>query len=671
MFNNFLNWDDTAYVINNDLIKDFSFRGIKNIFTTPEVVSTYAPLTLMSWALDYAIDGLNPAVFHFFNLLLHLFVVSLVFYFAKLLSRNLIIAFITAVLFGIHPMHVEVVGWISARKDLLYTIFFIGALIAYYFYIHKESKYPKHYYYVACLSLFVLSLLSKGTAVILPIVLFLMDYLKIRKLNAKLIVEKLPFLLLSVIFVILSIKMQSAGGAMEDRQFTTLIDSLSVGFYGYFTYLLKAIIPFNLSAYHPYVSKLGEANPWFYYASAIPVLTLFLWLMTRLRKNRTLVFGFGFFFITLIPVIQVLPFGTAVTADRYTYLPYFGLLYVFSMGCVALYKNYTKYRKIIGYGVSVYIVILGIITFQYSKTFKNGETLWTNVIEQYPNDFMGYMNRAEYRISKQSYIKAIDDASKAIDINPRYYANYYNRSFAYNGIGKKQLAINDLNQVVQLAPDFVSSYLNRGILYGELERKDLAIIDFTKVIKLNPKNHLGFYNRALYYKQTNRFHEALIDVLKSIELNEGFAPSYYLRGELYLFENNVNDAFKDFTKALELDPSMGAAHTNRGNLWFDKGNVKEALKDYRKAVLLDNYQIDAYINMGIIYMNLKQYHEAGLNFELAKKINPNNHLIYFNKGLLFKLTQKNKDALIEFDKCLNLNPSFYPAIKERNKLLNL
>lgn len=671
LLNDFLNWDDTAYVINNDLIKNLSFKGIKTIFTTPEVVSTYAPLTLMSWAIDYAIDGLNPAVFHFFNLLLHLFVVCLVFYYAKLLSKNIIVAFITAVLFGVHPMHVEVVGWISARKDLLYTLFFIGSLIAYYFYTHKNSKYPKYYYYIACLFFFVLSLLSKGTAVILPIVLFLIDYLKIRKLNMKLIVEKLPFLLLSIVFVVLSIKMQSVGGAMEDRQFTTLIDSLSVGFYGYLTYLLKAIIPFNLSAYHPYINKLGESTPWFYYMSAIPVLVLFTWLMTKLKTNRTLVFGFGFFFLTLIPVIQVLPFGTAVTADRYTYLPYFGLFYLIGIGIKKLYNKYQNKKYVILGSLTVYVIVLGLLSFQYSKTFKNGETLWTNVIEHYPNDFLGYMNRADYQISKQQYNKAIQDSDRAIKINPNYSNLYYNRSFAYNALNQKNNAFQDLNLAIEKDESYMVAYLNRGLLYGESGLIENAINDFSKVIQLAPKKYYGYFNRATYYYKIGEYAKAMGDLNTIVTLDQFLDETYYLRGKVHLLKNDINNAFKDFSKTLEINVSFARAHTQRGHLWFGKGNVEQATLDYKKAIMLDQTQVDAYINLGILLMNEKHYNKSAYNFEKAKKLAPDNFLVYYNKGLLFQLTGKHRKAIVEFDKALKLNPKFFQAVEAKDKNLKL
>lgn len=671
LFNGFLNWDDSAYVIQNELIRDLSFKGIKEIFTTPEVVSTYAPLVLISWGIDYAIAGLNPVIFHATNLLLHVLVVGSVFYFTKLVSKNKIIALITAVLFGIHPMHVEVVGWVSARKDLLYSLFFMGALIVYYFYNEKNNKYPKSYYYVTCLLLFVLSLLSKGTAVILPLILFLIDYLRERKLSVKLLLEKIPFLILSVFFVILSIKMQDRGGAMEDRQFVSLIDSLSVGFYGYLTYLIKSVIPFNLSAYHPYPNQLGESNPWYYYASAIPVLALFTWLMTCLKKNRMLVFGFGFFFITLIPVIQVLPFGSAVTSDRYTYLPYLGLLLLLGKVVVYLYDNCKKYQKVLPIALAIYVLAIGGLSFQYSKTFKNGETLWTNVIKHYPDDFLAYMNRAEYRISKKQYQDAIEDSDKAIAINPNYASLYYNRAFAYGAISKNNLAIHDLNTAVNKKKDYLVAYLNRGLLYGKINEIDKAINDFTTVIQLAPNEYYGYYNRAVYLGKKRAYHKGISDLNVVIDKKQFLSQAHYLRGKYHQAIGDINNAFKDYSRVITLDPAMASAFEKRGHLWLNKGLFNEALKDYQTAILLDKTLVDVYINIGVVYMNLKEYYKAGYSFEEAKKMQPNNHLIYYNKALLFELKKDYPKALVELNKCLKISTDFLPAINKKKELENL
>jgi len=667
LYNNFLNWDDTVYIVNNDLIKDFSFNGIIEIFTTPEVVSTYAPLTLLSWSLDYIIDGLNPFVFHVVNLLLHLLIVGVVFYLAELLSKNKIIAFITALFFGIHPMHVEVVGWISARKDLLYTLFLLGSLIAYYFYINKTSKYPKYYYYFTCLLFFLLSLLAKGTAVILPLLLLLFDYFKVRKINKKLFIEKIPFFILSLFFVILSIQIQDKGGAMNHRQFITVVDSLSIGFYGYLNYLIKVIIPFNLSAYHPYPNTLGEPNPWYYYASCLPILVLFFGLLSIIKKNRSTVFAFAFFFIALIPVIQVLPFGTAVTADRYTYLPYFGVFYFVGLGSVWLFNNYTNYRKVIVLSISSYVILLSVLSFKYSKTFHNGETLWSNVIEVYPDNFLAYMNRAEFLISRNKYTNALADLDVAINLNPDYVALYFNRAFINARLKNTALAFKDLNKVLQKDSSYMIGYLNRGLLYAEENKINEAIKDFTKVIELEPNEYYGYYNRALLYNKKGNISKAIADLNVIITLNQYLDETYYLRGKTYLLNNDINNAFKDFSKTLQINSSFARAHTQRGHLWLNKGNLDQAVLDYNKAVFLDEKQIDAFINLGIIFMNRKQYNKAKSSFEKAEQINSKNYLIYYNKGLLYQLINEHRKAIIEFDNALKLNPSYLQAKEAKIK----
>ena len=670
LYNDFLNWDDPAYIINNDLIKELSFNGITNIFTTQEVVSTYVPLTLLSWAIDYAIGGLNPVVFHTINLLLHILVVGLVFYLTKLLSKNKLIAFVTALLFGIHPMHVEVVGWISARKDLLYTMFFLGSLIAYYFYTHKESKYPKYYYYVACLLFFVLSLLSKGTAVILPAVLFLFDYLKARKLNIKLLIEKLPFLLLSVVFVVLSIQMQAKGGAMDDRQFISLLESLSVGFYGYLTYLIKAVIPFNLSAYHPYPNQIGESIPWYYYMAAIPVLLLFFWLLTKFKKNRTLVFGFGFFFITLIPVIQVLPFGMAVTAGRYTYLPYFGLFLLLAQFIIKIFNTYLNKKLVVSLTI-FYLMVLSIAAFQYSKTFKNSETVWTNVLEKYPNSALAFLNRGNYRITKGKQLDALKDFTNGIAINPKDYSLYYNRGLVYGRIKEHSKAIEDYSKAIIINPKDVSSILNRGIALCSINEYHQAISDFNSVVQLDSNNYKAYYNRAISYRNLELYQEAIKDYSHVISLEKVIYLSLVQRAELFLFNGDKELALNDYNRAVQEKPMQIDALYKRGILYLNERNYDLAEKDFQSVINIDNKFVEAHINLGLVFMNMGIIDKAMTCFNTAENLDSSNHLIYYNRGLLQGIAKNYALAIEDFTICLKMKPKFSQAEYERSKFLLL
>lgn len=669
--NGLLNWDDPIYITNNSLIKDNSFNGVKNIFFTKEVVGNYSPLVLMSWSLDYTVSNLNPFTFHLSNILYHLIVVALVFYLTMLLSKRTEVAFITSMLFGIHPMHVEAVGWITARKDLIYSLFFIAGLIVYYFYIDKRNKRSKRYLYLGCLMFYILSLLSKGTAVIFPLVLFLLDYLKQRGNLKRIILEKIPFFLLSVLFLFIAIEGHTLEGALENAVQTSFLNSFFVGFYGYLNYIVKAIIPFNLSGYHPYPNIIDNQFPWYFYASAIPILTIFIISIVKAKKHRYLVFGVAFFFVTLIPVIQVLPLGNALIADRFTYLPYFGLFFLFAMLVIRLLDSYKSFKTPIRIAIIVCFFILGIMSFQYSKTFENSNTFWSNVIAIYPNDYLAYLNRGTYKIQQQKNLEAISDFNKGIDLNPQDYSLVYNRGLAHKYIGEYQKAINDYTLSISLNSSYSSNYLNRGIAFSDLKKYDRSIKDFDKVIELEPENYKAYYNRAMALKNKGVFEKAIQDLSKVISLKKVLPLALTNRGELFSIVNQQELALKDFNRVIQTNPKMTIAYIKRGLLYLNKKDFDLAEKDFEAVLQLNNSIIEAHINLGVIAMNRQQYNKAIKYFDTAQKLNPNNYIVYYNRGLLQLLTKNYTIAIEEFNKCLRLNPNFIMAKKDIETAIKL
>ncbi len=212
LHNEFLKyWDDQAYVTGNDLIKDLSFNSIKRIFREDAgLYANYHPLTTLSLALNYH-EGVGPFPYHLTSLILHLFNTLFVFVFIYLLSdKKIIVASLTALWFGIHPVHVESVAWISERKDVLYTFFYLLSLIAYWQYVKKDLALK---FYFLAFVLFACSVLSKAMAASLPVVFLLVDYWTGRKFNMRLILEKAPFVILAIILGMYAMTIQTAGGA--------------------------------------------------------------------------------------------------------------------------------------------------------------------------------------------------------------------------------------------------------------------------------------------------------------------------------------------------------------------------------------------------------------------------------------------------------------------------
>lgn len=662
--NGWTNLDDTIYITENPLIRNLSWDHIKRIFSTYQVNGSYNPLVLISWAIDYQFAGLSPEFYHANNLFFHIVVTILVYFFITKLSKNKVIALFTSLLFGIHPMHVEAVAWITARKDLLYAVFFMAGLISYLYYVEKKVKRDKILFITCCFLFFLMALLSKAVAVTFPVVLLLIDYLKQRSNVKEVLFEKVPFLVLSLFFIYHSIQAQERGGALQFREFYSVLDSLSVGFYGYLVYLLKFFIPYKLSALHPYPTPSGTPNPYYFWFAAIPILLIVLFCIYKFKKYRNVVFGLGFFFITLVPVIQVLSFAVSVTADRFTYIPYLGLCFAFVKIVYSVVQQQPQCTVISIVISSIYIVVMGRVAFSYTKVWKNSETVWTRIIKYYPDYFISYVNRGAYRIDQKQYDKATSDCKKALQLNPHYYLAYYNLGFICEKKKEDLRALQYYSEAIQYKEDAFQVYQNRGILLGKLGRYEEALMDFNKSIELKPNSATAYLNRATHYNQLDHCREAIIDVDKAIFFNKYLSQAYFIKGMCLYKMTKKEQALNYFNRALALDPNLADAYTQKGNLYYNSKKYEQASNLYNKAIFFDKDQFEAHINLGIILMNSAKFEVALIHFSEAQRIDSDNYLVYLNRGLGYKLNGNIPKAIEDLETCLRIRPNHKLAFDE-------
>src|SRR5262245_20673443 len=248
--NGFTNWDDDLYVTRNPAIRELTPSRLLHMATRP-VAFNYHPLTVLSLALNYAASGLDPRSYHATNLLLLVVNSVLVFFFVfQLTKRRAEAALMAALLFAVHPMHVESVAWVAERKDVLYTLFLMLALIAYLRYVEQPARRRPDL--VATFVCFALSLLAKPAAVTLPLLLFAIDYYVRRPWTRGVLLEKLPFVVLAIAFGLVTLRIQSAFISVGGLEALRAPEKLLVACYGLVAYLVKAIVPYNLSAVHPY-----------------------------------------------------------------------------------------------------------------------------------------------------------------------------------------------------------------------------------------------------------------------------------------------------------------------------------------------------------------------------------------------------------------------------------
>lgn len=512
--NGFVNWDDNEYIYQNPNIQSLHPAFFKWV-STAVVSAHWHPLTMLSYALDYAVWGLNPLGYHLTNIILHALNTLLVFVLASRLIKcgtrlssftshpsYLIPSFITALLFGIHPLHVESVAWVSERKDVLYAFFFLLSLIYYLRYISSTQRDRTHYHF--SLAFFALSLLSKPMAVSLPAVLLILDYyplkrLKVDSLNGlrKIFVEKAPFFLLSILSAAVTISAQYSGGALVKIEATPIVMRCAVALHAYIFYLIKTILPQHLVPHYPFPTFITLLS--FEYLFPMIVFTAAtVYSLKSLKRNNLFSAAWLYHTITLFPVIGVFQVGNLSAADRYMYLPIIGPILIISLGVSYLLAWFSSKRACKGTTIFFLVLIsagLAVKTVKQISIWRDSITLWTYTINTLPDtSYTAYLSRGIANYDSGNALKAIKDYDMAIKLNPEYVEAYNNRGAAYFKLGEIEKALSDIKKVVALKPDDFDAYKNLGIIYTKLGMHPAAVESFSMALKINP-NDSDAYNR--------------------------------------------------------------------------------------------------------------------------------------------------------------------------------
>lgn len=589
----FVNWDDGDYVGDNPLIKDFA--RLPDLLTT-SVQGNHHPLTMFSLAINYAISGDNAWSYHLFNLIFHLINCFLVYKLAfKLSNGNSLIAFITSLLFGIHPLHVESVAWVSERKDVLYTLFFLASHITYTKYL--DTKIKKQYWLT--LVFLILSLLSKPAAVIFPVSLLSIDIIRNRKINFRLLLEKIPFFIPAIIIGLITVFAQKEVGATTGDPFGTMKNIL-FGFYGLLMYFVKLVLPFNQSAFYPF-PPINTGLPPIYYIAPLFALLLAGLFFYGLKKHKAISFGISFYVINLVLVLQVFSVGSAIIAERYTYVPYIGIFFIFGYLLNNLFKTDTKKAY---YVLTPVAILLTVLTFLQTQNWKDGATLWDSVIKVNPSsrafsaratlfrrDANNLRDEAE-RLKAQNNPQLAEQKSKEAIRNYQVAIEYYTKAIRDNKIDHE-------------------SFNNRANIYMDLNKFDSALLDYKNAIAVKPDYHVAMDNIGSMYARRNMFDSAIVYLTRAIQLKPGYKTTYSNRALTNMSLKRYEDAIRDWQSYLQLDPDAADVVNTIGLCQRMLGKYNEALVQINKAIQMDP-QGPFFMNRSYTYIGLR-------NFEMAKQ----------------------------------------------------
>lgn len=675
--NGFTSWDDNHYVTGNRFIKDFSGEDLIKLWTERTGMGG-TRLTLTSFMIDYHLWGLNPKYYHLENIVWHILNALLVYFLILKLFKNRKISFITAILFAIHPMHVESVAWISARKDVLYTFFLLVCLHTYIAYIQKKRFLLKGLLWLAFTISFILSWHSKFSAVAIPALLFLIDYVLKRRLTVWLILEKLPILLFTGMEVYRiafgpHARMDFYGRKLipsihETYRYTLFEKSLLAG-YSLAFYMVRFFFPVQLSAIVPYPAKTGGLFPTEYYLALgfmLVILAGVAILFFRLKKNRKeYIFGFLFF---LIPISAFLHFisikGVVVVADRYTYVPYIGL--GFMVGVFLYNLRNGRLKKVCTGVFLVLVAVMSVLSFQRNKIWKNDLTLYTDVLDKNPDVVQALNNRGIAYNNRGKYTLAIADFNRGVKLEPDFKYLYNNRARSYFQIDSIDLALADLEKAISMDPYYLDAYLNKAQVLLSVGKTEQAIESYSRACEIAPYRARIYISRAQAYLKIDQTEKALNDYHKAIEVYPTYFKPYYELGRLYNEQHELQKAVSNLekarglnphipelynelgdvhnklkyyhtaleylNKALELEPSLPQAYNNRGISNFNLGNVDAAMSDFTRSIQNDSLFSRAYSNRGNVYASMEEFELALKNYNKAVQIDPEDCINLVNRG---------------------------------------
>ncbi len=519
--NGFVNWDDNLYVYDNPGIRAID-GGFFKAFVSSAFLNNWTPLTMFTYALDYAVWGLDPFGYHLTNLVFHVADTFVVGYLSSVMvaiaagperkggpGLPVFAGLFAAMLFGLHPAHVESVAWVSERKDVVSGLFFLLSILFYIRYAQAEGR-KKTLRYISSLVCFFLSVAGKPMAVTLPAVLIILDLWPLGRFKGplslvkRLIIEKLPFFAISAAIAIVTVLAQKSSMASVDVLPLTL--RFFTAMRAYMFYLYKLLFPVTLAPFYPLEVRF-EMYSFEYLGSLIAFMAITIATAALIKKRPYLFAAWAYFVVTLLPVAGILQTGSQAAADRYTYLPSVGLFILVGAGLWALAERagQVSFRRAGAVMLIIAAVVLGLKTYTQIGIWKDPITFWTHEIEY---------------LGEPSTTRQVELAEGMFEtVSPAVLA-HYKRAIWYAKTGEVEKAFVDYARALELNPEFSDCYLNRGILYARRGELQEALKDLTDAIKYNPARAVLYYTRAQVYRDLGQDSLAGEDLIMARSLDK-------------------------------------------------------------------------------------------------------------------------------------------------------
>jgi tetratricopeptide (TPR) repeat protein len=605
----FVNYDDDEYVYKNPMvIRGLTRKGIVWAFTQADTANWH-PLTWLSHMLDCQLYGLRPGGHHLTNVLLHTATVIALFLVLRQMTGALWRSAFVAAVFAIHPLRVESVAWVAERKDVLSGLFFVLTMGAYVRYARRRWSAAR---YGLVLLLFALGLMCKPMLVTLSLVLLLLDYWPLQRLESGkfsgLVMEKLPLFALSAAVCLVTLVaqtgvIQSAGSFSLALRFANALVTCII-------YLGQMVWPAGLAVFYPYPHD-GLPGWEVVLAGALLVGLSVSALGWRHRRPWLLV-GWLWYLIMLLPVVGIIQVGDQAHADRYTYLPQIGIYIALTW----LAAEWQAGRVAIAALMAAVLALLMVCAWKQTAYWQNSETLWTQALASTTDNYIAHGNLAGTLLDKGKMDDAIFHYQEALRINSNDAEAHFNLGNALRQKGRMTEAIAQYQEAVRIQPNYVKAQGNLGKILLQTGKADEALQHFQKALESNPNSPRTRYNLGLCFYRLGRMDEAIAQYQKALQMEP--ADAAVLNSLAWLLATCPNGALRNGHKAVQLARQANALTSGKNPVMLhtlaaalaEAGQFPEAVETAQHALSLAEAQSNTML-AGALQSEIKLY-QAGL-----------------------------------------------------------
>jgi tetratricopeptide (TPR) repeat protein len=644
----FINFDDNLYVTGNHQVKaGLTLDGLIWAFDFNKK-GYWQPLTWLSHMLDVELFGLNSTGHHLTNLWFHLANALLLFWILYRTTGCLYRSAFIAALFAVHPLNVDSVAWVAERKNLLSTFFWMLSLLFYVRYVER----PKTNRYFLILVIFAMGLMVKPMLVTLPFVFLLLDYWPLKRLGfnrrqehasvapagegilerqshaLKLVLEKLPLLVLSGVSIGLSILSTQQMGIVVATDTVPMTLRIANALVSYLSYLVKMIWPHNMAIFYPFPQDLPL---WQVAGSGVLLVTFTAIFLLRLTHKPYLAIGWLWYLGTLVPVIGIVQAGEWPSmADRWVYIPMIGIIMIITW---ALTEMTSKWRHkipalaVLGISVLACCIVLVRIQLQY---WENSRVLFTHALEITQENGIAHNNLGSALLWEGETTAALHQFKAALELSP-------NRPKIHNNIGHALI---------------------------KLGRVDEAVDRYLESLQLNPLEAETHNSLAVAFIEQGRLAESILHLQKALDLEPNYADAYVNLGAAYRRQGQIKRAARCYMEAIRLRPDLPEAYNNLGLLLLREGKLKAAASYFSKALDKKPDYAAARDNLEKVRTARDTFNEVVAQIQAEIKRNPEDGDLFLKLGDLYKEQSELDDALKHYQKAFLLRPDSLPTIKK-------